>query len=360
MPPNLLYVGTYTETIHTLRLDPDSGELTEIEATLGVANPSYLALPPTNDCLYAVNEMREYGGEFGGAVSAYRVDSRNGCLALLNTQRTRGADPCHLRVDPSGRFIVVANYTSGHLTVLPIRVDGSLSPASQLIAHEGASVNPTRQTSPHPHHISIDPSGRRVFVADLGLDQILAYRFDPLTGMLQREGEPTRATPGVGPRQVILHPAMPLAYVLNELASTITIHSLDAETGHLAARESVSTVPLGFVGENSGAELQISPSGRFLYASNRGHDSIAVFAIDIRTGDLASRGHTPTMGATPRQFEISPGGEFLAAANQDGGNVMMFQIDPDSGGLEPTGHSVAISRPVCVKFTPVARGARGS
>jgi 6-phosphogluconolactonase len=350
-PPNLLFIGTYTDTIHTLRLDAKAGKLSEAAVTPGVANPSYLLVHPTGDWLYAVNELSDYEGQFGGAVSAYRIEP-SGSLTLLNTEPTHGADPCHLQADPSGRFLVVVNYTSGHVTVLPILPDGRLAPARQVIAHSGASAHPTRQTSPHPHHIAFHAAGRQVLVTDLGLDQIISYRFDPGTGLLEREGEPARATPGAGPRQAVSHPATARLYVLNELTSSIAIYDRDRASGRLTARDTLPTLPGGVERENSGAELQLAPSGRFLYASNRGHDSIAIFSVDPLTGDLMPGGHVSTLGATPRQFEISPDGRFLAAANQDGDNVVLFRVNPDTGALTATGSSVAVPRPVCVKFTP--------
>jgi 6-phosphogluconolactonase len=342
-----MFVGTYTDAIHTLRLDAEAGTMTEVAVTRGVANPSYLHLH--GDCLFAVNELQEYEGGFGGAVSAYRLDA-SGSLTLLNTEPTHGADPCHLQVDPSGGFLIVANYTSGHVTVLRILPDGLLAPARQVIAHSGASVHPTRQTSPHPHHIAFDAAGRQVLVTDLGLDQVVSYRFDPETGVLDQPDTHALATPGVGPRQAIPHPTTSRLYVLNELASNITIYDLDRASRRMTAGKFVSTLPSGIQRENSGAELQLAPSGRFLYASNRGHDSIGLFAVDPQTGDLTARGHVSTLGATPRQFQISPDGRFLVAANQDSDNVVLFRVDSDTGALTATGSSLAIPRPVCVKF----------
>ncbi len=351
MPPNLLFIGTYTDSIHTLRLDAEAGTISEVAVTHGVANPSYLCLHPTGDWLYAVNELTEYEGGFGGAVSAYRMDA-SGNLTLLNTEPTHGSDPCHLLADPSGRFLIVANYTSGHVTVLPILADGRLAAAQQVIAHSGASVHPTRQTSPHAHHISFDAGRRQVYVTDLGLDQVISYRFDAATGRLEQAGALAVAAPGAGPRQALQHPAAARIYVLNELTSSITIYDRDTVSGRMTAGASLSTLPSGVDRENSGAELQFAPSSRFLYASNRGHDSIAIFAVDPRTGDLTPRDHVSTLGKTPRHFEISPDGRFLAAANQESGNVVLFRIDPDTGALAATGSTAAVPRPVCVKFTP--------
>ena len=350
MASNLIYVGTYTANIHTLRLDLATGALAEVAVVGSAGRPSYLAFHPTRDVLYAVNELREYAGQFGGAACGFAIDTHTGQLTPLNTVATHGADPCHLRVDPAGRHLIVANYTSGHVTVLPILGDGRLGPAAQVIAHAGASIHPTRQTGPHSHHIAFNTDGTRVFVAELGLDQIVVYRRDPVAGTLTPDGAPTTAAPGAGPRQIVLHPTASRAYVLNELAATITTHIYDPATGHLTPGASVSAVPPGFTGANSGAELRIAPSGRFLYSSNRGHDSIAIFAIAPGTGALTPRGHMSTGGATPRGFDISPDGKLLVAANQNSGNIVLFGIDTETGALLPTGQSIMIERPVCVRF----------
>ena len=290
MSAGYIYVGAYDDAIRTLRFDPQTGAVDEIAATPGTGNPSYLILNARRDRLYAVNEWLEYRGRFGGAVSAYRVDGATGALTLINVEPTHGADPCHLCLDPAGRFLAVANYTSGHVTVLPVREDGGLAPASQVIAHHGCSVNPQRQTGAHCHYVAYDPQGAHLFVADLGLDQIVVYRVDPRDGALSSAGEPARAAPGAGPRQVVLHPHAPRAYVLNELASSITLYALDRRSGQLAPGPTFSTLPPDFHGANSGAELQVSRDGLFLYASNRGHDSIAIFALGAE-GALSPLGH---------------------------------------------------------------------
>lgn len=362
----LLYVGTYSEPIrfasgkvlegggrgiHVLRLDAGAGTLTEAAAAAPARNPSYLTFDPARRFLYAVNEMKEHDGAFGGGASAFALDAATGSLAHLNTVATHGTDPCHLAVDRSGRNLVVANYSSGHVTVLPIRADGSLGAATQVIAHAGSSLDPVRQTGPHVHHIAVDAAGARVYATDLGLDRIVAYRLDAASGTLAPDDPPfTQLLPGAGPRQLVLDAGGGRAYVLNELGSSVTAHAYDARTGRLVPRRTVSTLPGGFSGRNTCAEMRVAPSGRFLYASNRGHDSVAIFAIAPGSGDLSPLGHVATGGATPRCFDLARSGDFLAAANQDSGTVVLFKVDIQTGALTPTGSVAPVGTPVCVRF----------
>ena len=363
--PPLLYVGTYSEPIefasgavfegrgrgvHILRVDADAGTLTEVDAVGGARNPSYLAFDPTRRFLYAVNELKQFDGGFGGAASAFAIDDATGGLKLLNTVPTHGTDPCHLCVDRSGRHLLVANYSSGHVTVLPIRPDGALDPASQVVAHQGSSVDPVRQTGPHLHHVAVDAAGTRVFATDLGLDRVFFYRLDVAGGQLTADDPPFSVlAPGAGPRQTVLHPEGRHVYVLNELGSSITAHAR-GDAGRLVPGRTVSTLPDGFGGRNFCAELQIAPSGRFLYASNRGHDSISIFSISPDSGDLTPLGHVGTGGRTPRNFDLSPSGDLLAAANQDSGTVVLFRVDTLTGALTPTGGVCQVGTPVCVRF----------
>jgi 6-phosphogluconolactonase len=345
-----IYIGAYDDAIRTLRFDAETCAVAEIAATPGAGNPSYLILNKRRDRLYAVNEWLEYRGQFGGAVSGYHVDRATGALTLINVERTHGSDPCHLCLDPGGRFLAVANYTSGHVTVLPVRDDGGLAPASEVVAHHGHSVDPQRQTGAHCHYVAYDRQGTHLFVADLGLDQIVVYRVDPRDGALSSAGEPARAAPGAGPRQVVLHPHAPRAYVLNELQSSITVYALERQSGRLTPGPTFSMLPPGFQGASYGAEIQISRDGRYLYASNRGHDSIAMFALGAG-GGLSPLGHEPTQGANPRHFGMSPDERFLIAANQDGGDLVVMRRDETTGLLSPTGGALKAPRPVCVLFT---------
>lgn len=361
----LLYVGTYSEPIrfasgtvregngrgiHVLRLNAATGTIAEIAAPVRARNPSYLAFDGARRFVYAVNEMKQHDGRFGGTASAFAIDAATGNLTLLNTVATEGTDPCHLAVDRSGRNLLVANYSSGHVTVLPIRGDGSLGPATQIISHHGSSLDPIRQTGPHVHHVAIDDVGARVYTTDLGLDRIVVYRLDTARGRLVPDDPPfIELPPGAGPRQMVLRPGGAHAYVLNELGSSVAIHTYNATSGRLLPERIVPTLPAGFTDKNFCAEMQIAPSGRFLYASNRGHDSIAIFAIEP-DGDLTSLGHVSTGGAAPRCFDLTPSGEFLAAANQDSGNVVLFRVDIQTGVLTPTGSIAPVGTPVCVRF----------
>lgn len=362
---SLIFVGTYSEPmhlangrvlesagrgIHILRHDAVTGTLTEAMPAVPARNPSYLAFAPSRRFLYAVGELKTHAGGFGGTASAFALDRATGALSPLNTVATHGTDPCHLAVVPDGRHLVVANYSSGHVTVLPIRADGSLGDATQVIAHAGASVDPVRQTGPHPHQIVFDAAGTRVFVAELGLDRIVVYRFDPATGRLGPDDPPYVAgPPGAGPRQIVLAPGAATAYVLNELASSVSVLAYDARSGRLAYERTLSTLPEQFTRRSTCAEVQLGRSGRFLYASNRGHDSLAVFSI-AAGGDLARLGHVATGGAIPRCFDLDPAGELLAVANQDSDSVVMFRIDQASGALTPTGAVARVGTPVCVRF----------
>lgn len=368
----LVYVGTYNEPvgsgagatgaeragIYLLALDIASGALEPLDAFAGAANPSYLALDGAHRFLYAVNELQEFAGAACGAVSAYAVDQDNGRLTFLNRQPSGGTDPCHLQVDSLGKHVAVANYTGGSVCVLPIGDDGALGEATDFVQHAGASVDPARQAGPHAHCAVFDPAGRHLLVADLGLDQVAVYPYDAQRGTLApRRDLWAAAAAGAGPRHLALHPRNGLVYALNELDSTVTVYSYNAATGTLAARQTVATLPADFGGENTGAAVQVSPAGKFLYASNRGHDSIAVFAIDEQDGALTPVEHVPTQGRTPRDCAISPDGRYLIAANQDDNRVVTFKIDAQSGQLLPTGYAAEVPFPACVQVISAPPGA---
>src|SRR5262249_1885756 len=270
-------------------------------------------------------------------------------------QPSAGAGPAHLIVEPSGRNVLVANYGGGSVAVLPIGSDGRLRPASAFVQHTGSSVNPQRQAAPHAHSINVDPDNRFAYVADLGLDKVLSYRFDAAAGSLLPGDPPFVAVdPGAGPRHFAIHQSGRFAYVINEMACTITVFTRDVKSGSLTAVQTVSTLPADQQVRSgySTADVQVHPNGRFLYGSNRGHDSLVVFAIDHASGRLTYVEHQPTGGNTPRAFGIDPGGTLLLAANQRSNNVVAFRIDPQSGRLTPTGQTIEIGSPVCVKFVP--------
>jgi 6-phosphogluconolactonase len=353
----LVYVGTYTaqgksKGIHVSRLDTGTGLLAAPELAAESANPSFLAVHPSRDFLYAANEIGDYEGK-AGSVSAFAFDRLTGKLRALNRQSSVGGGPAHLVVDPAGRHVLVANYGGGSVAVLPLADDGTLKPASSFVQHTGSSVNVSRQKQPHAHSINTDSSGRFAYAADLGIDKVLIYRFDAAKGVLTANDPAFAAVePGSGPRHFAIHPGGGFAYVINELPLTITGFVRDAARGGLTAMQTISTLPPDQQKQTgySTAEIQVHPSGRFLYASNRGHDSIAVFSIDEKTGRLTFVETVPTQGKTPRNFGIDPTGTYLLAANQNSDSVVVFRIDPKSGRLTPTGSTISVGAPVCVKF----------
>lgn len=355
----LLYVGTYTsgrsEGIYLYLFDAATGMLSHSGTTKGVVNPSYLAVDAGRHRLYAVNEVEEFGGTAGGAVTAFTIDPGTGALTRINQQSTGGAHPCYITADRYGLNVLVANYTGGNVAVLPLRDDGGLEKASDLVQHSGSGPDEKRQQGPHAHCIILDPAERLAFAVDLGTDKLLTYDYDYEQGRLTPHASAPFVSlrPGAGPRHITFHPGGAYAYVINELDSTITCMSFDAEKGALTPFQTVSTLPEGFTGSNTCADIHVHPSGRFLYGSNRGQDSIAAFAIDMQTGRLAFIGYQPTGGQTPRNFMIDPTGLFLLAANQNSDTITGFRIDPESGKLDPTGQVTEVPTPVCLKMIPI-------
>lgn len=357
-PQCILYVGTYTgqrsKGIYAWRFDAATGKTESLGLAAAAPNPSFLALHPSGNFLYAVQERGDYQGQKSGALSAFSIDRGTGRLKLLNEVPSGGADPCYVSVDAAGRNALVANYTGGSVAVLPIAEDGTLSPASCCIQFSGKGVHPARQEAPHAHSITLSPDGRFAIAADLGLDKLQVYRFDGAEGMLVANGVPfARTAPGAGPRHLAFQPGGRFVYVLNELTCSITTYAFDGQTGALLELGSVSTLPPDYRGSNTGAEIRVHPSGRFLYASNRGHDSIAVYALDGQ-GGLKLLQHLPTGGKTPRNFVLDPSGCFLLAANQDSDSVVIFKVDAGTGCLSPTGGKLGVGAPVCLRFLSVA------
>lgn len=354
----LVYVGTYTKGegkgIYVCRMDATAGTFTPCSLAAETVNPSFLAIHPSRRFLYSVGEMAAFAGKKSGAVSAFAIDSATGKLTLLNQMPSGGRGPCHLVVDGTGKNVLVANYGGGSVAALPIEEDGRLAEAASFIQHEGSSVNRRRQRGPHAHSINFDADNRFAFAADLGLDKILVYRFDAAKGMLAANDPPSASVePGAGPRHFAFHPSGRFAYVINELDCTVTAFAYDASRGVLTGLQSVPTQPEGFTGNNTTAEVQVHPSGKFLYGSNRGHDSIVVFAIDAAKGTLSYVEHQSTRGDEPRNFGIDPTGRYLLAANQNSDNIVVLRIDPETGQLNPTGNVLDVPTPVCVKFVPV-------
>jgi 6-phosphogluconolactonase len=353
----MVYFGTYTgaksQGIYVSRLDLATGRLTEPELAGAVASPSYVAIHPNRQFLYSVNEVSTFQGQKTGAVSAFAIEAQTGKLTLLNQQSSGGGGPCHLSVDQTGKDVLVANYGGGSCAVLPIDKDGRLGSATAFIQHHGTSVNKQRQEGPHAHGIYLDARNRFAFVPDLGLDKVFIYKFDPAEGSLTANDPPFASlAAGSGPRHLAFHPTSPHAYVISEMLCTVTAFRYDPDRGSLEPIQTVSTLPAGqqVLSSFSTAEIEVHPSGRFLYGSNRGHHSIAVFAIDQPTGKLTPIQHEPTQGKTPRGFGIDPTGRYLLAGNQDSDNVVGFRIDPNTGRLSPTGQTVQVGSPVCVKF----------
>jgi 6-phosphogluconolactonase len=358
--PLRVYIGTYTrgtgsKGIYLADLDPASGSLKNLRPAGEAENPSFLAIHPNGKLLYAVSEVESFRESKGGAVVAFAINP-DGTLTRKNAQPSGGAGPCHLIVDPAGKNVLVANYSGGSVAVLPLGADGSLKPPSQVVQHQGKGTDPRRQEGPHAHSINLDPSGKFALVADLGLDRVFVHRFDPEAGTLTPAETPfATVAPGSGPRHLVFAPDGKHVFVINEMASTVAPFAFDAATGRLTpAGEPVSTLPEVTVVGNSTAEVRIHPSGRFLYGSNRGHDSLAQFAVDAAGGRLKPLGHTPTRGRTPRNFNIEPSGRVLLVANGGTDRVIPFRISPETGGLTPVGDGLPVPSPVCIRFLPAA------
>jgi len=351
----LTYFGTYTNNgkskgIYCYKLDLATGKLTSVGVTEGIKNPSFLAIHPSGKFLYAVSEVTDADGKPGGAVSAFALDRKTGQLTPLNHQSSEGSGPCHVSVDKTGKVALVANFNSGSIASLPIKADGSLEKAASAIQHEGSSVDPMRQASAHAHSMNFSPDNRFAFACDLGMDKIMIYKVDPAKGTLTANDSAFTRTPeGGGPRHFAFHPSGRYAYNCNEMKSSVTAYAYDASKGALTEIQTISTLPEP-VDRNSTAEIQVHPSGKFLYCSNRGHDSLAIFTIDEKTGKLTAAGHQKTLGRTPRNFGIDPTGTYVIACNQGTDNVAVFKVDQSTGKLTPVGEPISVPMPVCVKF----------
>jgi 6-phosphogluconolactonase len=347
---HLAYFGTYTRDggskgLYVSRFNAMTGDLATPELVAELENPSFLTFHPNGQFLYAVAEIDE------GTVSAYSIDRATGALTLLNTQPTRGAAPCDLEVDATGRMLAVANYTTGSTIAYKVNPDGSLSEPTTFVQHEGSSVH-ARQKSPHAHSIDYSADNRFLFVCDLGTDKILRYRIDPAEGKIELDGS-AGVPPGGGPRHFAFHPSGKFCFSNLEISSSVASFTYEPSTGEMTMVGVASTLPGDFAGNNSTAEIRVHPSGRFLYVSNRGHHSLALFDINEQTGDLTRRMNFATGGETPRCFAIAPGGRYLLAANQGTSDVRVFEIDPSNGELTATGAQVAVGMPVCVDYLAV-------
>jgi 6-phosphogluconolactonase len=353
----LIYFGTYTgkgsKGIYACRFQPGSGKLTPLELAGETRNPSFLAVDPKDRYLFAVNEIERYQGARSGSVTGFAIDRRSGKLTVLNTVSSRGAGPCHLAVDKTGRNVLVANYSGGSVAVIPVKAGGTLGEASDFVQHTGSSVNKQRQSEPHAHMVVLTPDNRFAVVSDLGLDKLMVYRFDPAKGKLTPNDPPYGTVqPGSGPRHFAFHPNGRFAYAISEMGNIVTALAWDGAKGSFQQFQTISTLPKGFTGENTTAEIAVHPSGRFLYGSNRGHDSIAVYAIDPAKGTLTYVEDVLTGGREPRSFALDPTGHYLFAANQNSNNVVVFRVNPDNGRLTPSGEKFDVPSPVCVTFVP--------
>jgi 6-phosphogluconolactonase len=359
-----VFVGTYTggkgdkasKGIYRYELDLATGKLTGKALAAEVKSPSFLAIHPSRKFLYAVNE----GGTDStkkGAITAFALDPKTGALKMLNEKTSGGDGPCHLVVDAAGKNVLAANYGGGSVTCVPIKDDGSLGEPSAFIQHTGKVADPKRQGGPHAHSINLDAANKYAFAADLGLDRIFVYKFDPAKGTLTPNDPPSASTAQrAGPRHFAFHPSGKFAYAIDEIDLTVTPFAYDAAKGVLTPLKPVSTVPEGGDRKDfSTAEVQVHPSGKFLYGSNRGHNSIAIFTIDEKTGELTPAGHYSKDVKTPRNFGIDPTGTYLIIANQDGDSLTVTKIDPKTGALTEVGEPIEAPKPVCVKFVPVAK-----
>jgi 6-phosphogluconolactonase len=352
----LVYVGTYTagnstsKGIQTLRLNRDTGELTALTLAAETQNPSFLAIHPNGRALYAVNEVGQFDGKPGGGVTAFTI-GKGGALTKINEQNSGGGGPAHISLNKEGTHAFVANYGGGSVSVLPIAKDGSLQPQTGFIQHEGSGTDPKRQSRPHAHSINVDPSGKFAIAADLGLDKLFVYKFDKVKGTLAPNDPPfATVAPGSGARHVSFAPNGKIAYEINEMKNTITVFAWDAAKGTLTEIQTLTTLPADFTGESFTADVQVHPSGKFVYGSNRGHNSISVFAVDQKTGKLTMTSHQSTGGSWPRHFGIDPSGTFLLAANQRTDSIVVFRINQSTGALEETGKTAQVGQPACVRF----------
>lgn len=348
-----VYVGSYNQGsmgsgkgISVYHYNQENGALRRVQVLTDVVNPSFLALDSQERYLFACNETDH------GAVSSYQRDAETGELTFISEQPSGGAHPCHLSVDPTDQCLLVANYTTGTIAALPIGEGGVLEPAGSVIQHEGSSVNQNRQLGPHAHMIQASPDGRYVLAADLGADKVFVYALDPASGVLEPNpngftaGE---AEPGAGPRHFAFAPDGSAVYVINELGSSVTRYTWNDETGEMIARETVSSLPDDFDGESTCAQIVVSPDGRFVYGSNRGHDSIAIWAVG-EDGSLSVAGFQPTGGREPRNFNIEPGGESVFVVNQKSHNLIRMRRAANSGLLSIVGHPISVDSPVAIAF----------
>jgi 6-phosphogluconolactonase len=354
----LVYVGTYTdkgsEGIYSFKFNPVTSNVDSIKLSAETVNPSFVAIDPKGQFLYAVNELDTFDNEQTGAISVFNINRESGKLNLIQQVSSLGAAPAHLSLDKSGKFLLVANYTGGNIAVFPIGLDGKLGKHSAFIQNIGFSVNEERQTSPHAHYINVTNDNNYVMVADLGIDKILIFQFDFTNGSLKPNNPSCiNLEPGSGPRHFVFSHSGKFIYVLNELKSTVTIFDFDPTDTTRQSKQTISTLPQNFTGINTTAEILIDSKGKFLYASNRGDDSIVQFCIDTVTGMLSPIAWVSSGGKTPRNFEIDPSGKWMFSANQNSDNIILFKIDQENGRLTNTKQTINIKSPVCIRFLKI-------
>lgn len=350
----LLFISAFADGdaagIHAYRLDLKTGSLKAVHRTTGVEHPFFLALSPDGRFLYSIHAPT-FGGKDPEQVAAYEIMD-GGKLKLLNRQSTRGTAACYLDVDATGKTLLVANYSTGSVAAFPLQSDGSLGEASAFVQHAGSSIDPARQKEPHAHCFVIGPDNRFALAADLGIDRVLCYRLDAAGAKLSPNRQPfARTPPGAGPRHLTFHPNGKQVYVINELANSVTSFDYDAEEGLLIEKETISTLPPDFAGVSHCADLKVTPNGRFLYGTNRGHDSIAAYRIGD-DGQLTLIGIVPSLGKGPQNLAVAPGGELLLCANMPGNNVAVFRIDAQTGALTSVGPPISMPGPSCIRFMP--------
>ncbi|MDZ7900329.1 MAG: lactonase family protein [Arcicella sp.] len=343
-----LLVGTYTsgksEGIYTFKFNVKTGEFTPKSIAKNIKNPSFLAISPDSKYVYSAGETDKEG-----SVHSFEFDKKTGILTPLTTQSAHGNYPCYVAIDKTGKWVICGNYGAGNLSVFPVETDGSLGKATQTIQHEGKSINPGNQESPHVHSINIASNNVDVFVADLGMDKIVTYSLDAKTGKLSSGNPPfTKIKNGSGPRHFEFHPNGKFAYCIQEISGEVV--AFEYKKGALNTIQTISTKPADLKGDLNCADLHISPDGKFLYGSNRVHDSLVIYAVDAKTGKLTYVAHQSVLGKKPRNFVIAPSGNFVLVANQDSDNVVIFKRDIMKGTLTPTGKEIAVPNPVCLKM----------
>jgi 6-phosphogluconolactonase len=353
----ILYVGTYTQPqssakgIYAFKFDAKTGKLAELGLMADTPNPTFLAVHPNGKYLYAINEINEYQGKRAGSVTAYALDRTSGKLTLLNQVSSGGPGPCHLIVDATGKTLLVANYNGGSFASFPILPDGKLGEAASFIQDEGSSANPSRQSGPHAHSVNLPKSNKFMLGADLGTDKVMIFKLDASEGKIAPASPPSASVkPGSGPRHLVIAPDQKHVYVVNEMASTVTTFDYDPNTAAMKEIDTVSTLPADFKGQSTCAEIAIDSRGRFVYASNRGHNSIAVFAVDGKSGKLTLIQNESSGGAIPRSFALDPTGDWLIAGNQNTNNIAILKVDRKTGKLTATGDKLDLGAPVTFVF----------